>query len=60
MATKPLQDLIAYKKKVDALEKEISRLKSGIANSKQFNNKVELNLKLKATENELQSLLSDY
>lgn len=58
MATKPLQDLIAYKKKVDALEKEISRLKSGIANSKQFNNKVDLNLKLKAKENELKSLLS--
>lgn len=59
MATKSLQALIAYKKKVDALEKEISRLKSGIANSKQFNNKVELNLKLKAIEKELQSLLSD-
>jgi len=60
MATKPLQDLIAYKKKVDALEKEIAKLKSGMASSKQFNNKVELNLKLKATEDELQSLLSDH
>lgn len=60
MATKPLQDLIAYKKKVDALEKEIAKLKSGMASSKQFNNKVELNLKLKATEDELQSLLSEH
>lgn|SRR5690606_2132708 len=60
MATKPLQDLIAYRKKVDALEKEIAKLKSGMASSKQFNNKVELNLKLKATEDELQSLLSDH
>jgi hypothetical protein len=60
MATRSLQDLIAYKKKVDALEKEISRLKSGMANSRQFNNKVELNLKLKAKEDELQSLLSDH
>ena len=41
-----------------ALEKEIARLKSGIAGSKQFKNKVELNLKLKAKENELKSLLS--
>lgn len=60
MATKPLQDLIAYKKKVDALEKEIAKLKSGMANSKQFKNKVELNLKLKAIEDELQSLLTDH
>ena len=58
MADRPLQDLIALDKKVDALEKEISKLKSGIANSKQFNNRVALNLKLKAKENELQSLLS--
>ncbi len=58
MANKPLQDLIFFKKNVDALEKEIARLKSGIAGSKQFNNKVDLNLKLKAKENELKSLLS--
>ncbi|MDX2246515.1 MAG: DUF4391 domain-containing protein [Bacteroidia bacterium] len=56
MATKPLQDLVAYKKKVDALEKEIAKLKSGMASSKQFNNKVELNLKLKAAEKELKEL----
>jgi hypothetical protein len=59
MASKPLQDLISFKKNVDALEKEIARLKSGVAGSKQFNNKVELNLKLKAKENELQSLLNN-
>lgn len=58
MASKPLVDLIAYKKKVESLEKEIAKLKSGISNSKQFNNKVELNLQLKAKEYELESLLS--
>src|SRR5690606_41307343 len=58
MANKPLQDLIFFKKNVDALEKEIAKLKSGIAGCKQFNNKVVLNLKLKAKENELKSLLS--
>jgi len=59
MASRPIQDLIAYRKQVSALEKEIARLKSSIANSKQFKDKVELNLKLKATEDKLQSLLFD-
>ncbi len=58
MASKPIQDLVAYKKKVDALEKEIARLKSGIAKSKQFNKKVELNLKLKALEEKLRGLMT--
>lgn len=56
LANIPLQELIAYKKKVDILEKEITKLKSGIAGSKQFNNKVELNLKLKEKEDELNEL----
>jgi len=59
MASGPIQDLIAYRKQVSALEKEIARLKSSIANSKKFKDKVELNLKLKATEDKLQSLLFD-
>lgn len=49
----PLQDLIAYNKKVNVLEKEIAKLKSGIANCKQFNNKVEMNLMLKEIEKKL-------
>lgn len=57
MVANPMQDLIAYKKKVNELKKEIARLKSGIANSKQFKDKVELNLKLKAVENELNELI---
>lgn len=59
MASKPLQDLIAYKKKVDALEKEIAKLKMGIRNSKQFNHKVELNQRLQACEKELKYFLFD-
>jgi hypothetical protein len=57
MASKPIQDLIAYKKRTSALEKEITRLRSGIANSKQFNKKVELNLKLKAVEEQIKGLM---
>lgn len=56
MASKSLQDLVAYKKKINALEKEIVRLKTGIAKSKQFNKRVELNLKLKGVENLLREL----
>jgi hypothetical protein len=39
MQIKPLPDLVAYRKKITALEKEISKLKSAIAKSKQFNQK---------------------
>jgi hypothetical protein len=57
MANKPLQELIILKKKVDALEKEIARLKSGISGSKQFNNKVDMNLTLKEAEKKLKELI---
>jgi len=57
MASKPLQDLILNRKQVNNLEKEIVRLKSGIANSKQFKDKVALNLKLKALEGQLKGLI---
>jgi hypothetical protein len=56
MASRPLADLIAYKKKVESLEKEIAKLKTGISKSKQFNHKVQLNLQLKEAENELKEL----
>lgn len=59
MQTKPLQDLVAYRKKITVLEKEISKLKSAIAKTKQFNQKVELNQQLKAAEKELEWLLAD-
>lgn len=59
MATKPLQELVAYNRKVEALEKEVAQLKAQIARSKQFNTKVELNMKLQAAEEELKLFLSD-
>lgn len=59
MASKPIQDLIAYKKKSSALEREIAILKSSIASSKQFKDKVKLNLKLKAVEEQLKELSCD-
>jgi hypothetical protein len=56
MATRPIQDLIAHQKQRTALEKEIAKLKSNIAGSKQFKDKVELNMKLKALEEQLKEL----
>ncbi|MEC3880260.1 DUF4391 domain-containing protein [Parapedobacter sp. 10938] len=59
METKPLSDLIAQRKKITVLEKEISKLKSAIAKSKQFNRKVELNQQLKTAEKELKQIFTD-
>ncbi|CAN5439520.1 hypothetical protein BH09BAC3_BH09BAC3_36080 [soil metagenome] len=58
MSIKPLKDLIEYKRHIDTLEKEIQKLKMSIASGKQFNYKVELNMRLKEAENELRSLVS--
>lgn len=41
---------------IDRLKKEISRLRTSISRSNQFNEKVELNLELRAAERELQRL----
>ena len=57
MMNKPLQDLIGFMRKVDELKKEIVKIKLAIASSKQFKHKVDLNIKLKDKENELNSLL---
>ena len=48
-----LSSLIEYQKQIESLTKEINRLKSSIKKSNQFNEKVELNLKLKKVEDEL-------
>ncbi|MBS1571619.1 MAG: DUF4391 domain-containing protein [Bacteroidetes bacterium] len=52
-ATKSINELVEKQKNNDAILREIEKLKSEIARCKQFNKKVELNLKLK----ELQSML---
>ena len=56
LETKSLGDFIAYIKTVKALESEIDKLKSSITNCKQFNKKVELNLKLKEVEKKLEEV----
>lgn len=55
---KNLKDLVDHKRQVDALQREISHLQSSILNSKQFNQKVELNLKLKDLEKKLQIIIN--
>lgn len=50
---KSLESILKNQQEIDRLTKEISRLKNAIANSKQFNEKVELNLKLKSTQSRL-------
>lgn len=56
MANKGINELVRLSLQIYALEKEIAKLKSSIANSKQFNRKVEMNLKLQAKEKELISI----
>lgn len=56
VASKSIQALVEYNKKMDALNREIARLKLLISRSEQFNNKVTLNLLLKRLEKELKAL----
>jgi len=51
--TKSIGELVEKQKNNDAILKEIERLKAQIARCKQFNKKVELNLKLKEFEEKL-------
>jgi hypothetical protein len=48
-------DLIEYEKKVEALKKEIAKLRGSIESAKQFNYKVEQNILLQAKEKELEN-----
>lgn len=50
--TRSINELIDQQKQKDSLYKEIEKLKSAVANCKQFNKKVELNIKLMELENE--------
>jgi hypothetical protein len=54
---KPIEELVAHSRLIDGLQKEISRLKASIANSQQFKQKVELNMRLKEVEAQLGSIL---
>jgi hypothetical protein len=48
--------ILKNQQEVDRLKKEISKLKSAISRSNQFNKKVDLNLKLKTAEKELKAI----
>src|SRR5690606_692995 len=50
--------LVQNERQIEGLEKEITQLKKRISACKQFNQKVELNLKLKLKEGELEKLLT--
>lgn len=56
LSEKPMDLILENQQEVDRLQKEISKLKSAIARSKQFNIKVELNMKLKKMERRLKLL----
>lgn len=51
-----IEDLVAHERQVDALTKEVARLKKSILACKQFNKKVELNQMLRAKEMELEGV----
>ena len=53
LGSKSLSSILKNQQEVDRLKKEISKLKSAISRSKQFNEKVDLNLKLKSAQKEL-------
>lgn len=53
---KNITDLVAYNSKISSLRREIEQLKRSITSCRQFNKKVELNLKLKELEQELEVL----
>ena len=53
-----LSMLVENERQIEGLEKEIAQLKKRITACKQFNFKVELNLKLKLKEGELEKLLT--
>lgn len=53
----PIHELIENERKIDGLKREIAGLRMRIASCKQFNRKVELNLKLKVREKELWELM---
>lgn len=53
---KTINDLVKYNSQISVLCKEIKQTKNSIASCKQFNKKVELNLKLKRLEEQLENL----
>lgn len=57
LSKKSMSSILQNQQEIDQLKKEVAKLKSAIARSKQFNEKVDLNLKLKTTEKELNKII---
>ena len=55
LSKQSLDSILKNQKEIDSLKKEISKLQTAISRSKQFNKKVELNLKLKQAQKELKA-----
>ncbi len=53
LSKKSMDSILQNQQEIDQLKKEVARLKSAILRSKQFNEKVDLNLKLKEAESDL-------
>lgn len=53
-----LDSILKNQQEVDRLNKEVSKLKSAISKSKQFNEKVDLNIELQKVERELKTLIN--
>lgn len=56
LSKKSMDSILQNQQEIDQLKKEVARLKSAISRSKQFNEKVELNIKLKTAEKELKKI----
>ncbi len=56
LGNESLNAILKNQQEVDRLKKKISQLKAAISRSKQFNEKVDLNLKLKALEKKLRAI----
>jgi hypothetical protein len=56
LGDKSIDSILKNQQEIDRLKKEVSKLKSAISKSKQFNEKVDLNLKLKNAEKELKTI----
>jgi hypothetical protein len=54
---KSVTDFVNYNARLDRIQSEINKLKQKISAAKQFNKKVEYNLKLKQFEQELEALI---
>lgn len=56
LSKKSMDSILQNQQEIDQLKKEVARLKSAISRSNQFNEKVELNIKLKTAEKELKKI----